>query len=180
MTDQIEIHTNRLILKGITPDFIHHIYNTKSKEEIIQYFGFDEQSYEHYRQMHEKGMETHRLSLYVFLLIEKDSKLPIGECGFHTWNKSHDRAELFYSLRKDQYKQKGFMTEAVQVVLDFGFNQMNLHRVEANVADWNTPSVKLLQRNGFTKEGTKREDYLVDGNYEDSESYSLLKREWKK
>ncbi len=180
MSEQVEIHTSRMILKGITPDFIHEIYNTKSKEEIIQYFGFDEQSYEHYKQMHEKGMETHRLSLYLFVLIEKDSNLPIGECGFHTWNKSHDRAELFYSLRNDQHKQKGFMTEAVRVVLDFGFNQMNLHRIDAKVADYNRPSVKLLLRNGFTKEGTLREDYLVDGNYEDSDCYSLLKWEWKK
>ena len=130
--------------------------------------------------MHEHGMETHRLSMYFFLLINRENNLPIGECGFHTWNKSHNRAELFYSLRNDADKQKGFMTEALQAVLDFGFNQLNLHRITALVAAYNIPSVKLLLRYGFTKEGTMREDYIVDGKNEDSDCYSLLKWEWKK
>lgn len=180
MPDQIEITTSRLMLKGLTPDFIHHIFTTQSKDEIVRYFGFDDAGYTFYKNMHEKGMETHRLSLYLFLLIEKESGLTIGECGFHTWNKSHHKAELYYSLRTDQYKRKGFMTEALQALLEFGFNHLNLHRIDAMIAAYNTPSLKLLLRHGFTKEGTKREDYLVDGKFEDSDCYSLLVWEWKK
>lgn len=180
MTDQIEIHTPRLILKGITPAIIHLFYSTKSKQEILDYFGFDEGLYEHYKNMHEKGMETHRISLFFFLMIEKETNLPIGDCGFHTWNKSHNRTELFYGLRNDSVKQKGFMTEALQEVLDYGFHELNLHRIEALVGAFNIPSVKLLQHFGFTKEGTMREDYVVDGKNEDSDCYSLLKWEWKK
>lgn len=130
--------------------------------------------------MHEKGMETHRLSLLFFLLIDKQNRIPIGECGFHTWNKTHNRAELFYSIRNDSDKQKGYMTEALQAVLAFGFTELNLHRIEALVADWNTPSLKLLLRYGFTKEGTMREDYVENGKHEDSDCYSLLVWEWEK
>lgn len=70
------------------------------------------------------------------------------------------------------------MTEALKEVLNFGFTTLNLHRIEALVASWNIPSVKLLQHYGFTKEGTMREDYVVNGKHEDSDCYSLLKREW--
>lgn len=169
------IHTNRLILKSITPSVIHGFFNTKSKEEIIQFFGTDEAGYEHYRTMHEKGMEAHNISLYFFLLTDKLSGMPMGECGFHSLNKKHRRAELFYSLRNDSYKQKGFMSEALELVLAFGFNELGLHRIEALVADWNIPSVKLLKKYGFVKEGTMREDYCVNGRNEDSDCYSLLK-----
>ena len=177
MTDT-SISTKRLLLKSVTPALIHEQFNTKTKAEIMTFFGLDETSFLHYKSMHEGGMETHRLSLFFFLIHDKATNLPIGECGFHTLNKSHCRAELFYSLRKDSYKQKGLMTEALVEVLDFGFNKMELHRIEALVASWNTPSVKLLQRYGFTKEGTMREDYVVDGKHEDSDCYSLLKWEW--
>lgn len=176
--ENVELHTERLLLKGITPSLIHHLFNTKTREEIVRFFGMDEAGYNHYKDMHEKGMETHRLSLFVFLLIEKESGLPLGECGFHTWNATHRRAEVFYMLRKDEYKQKGYMREALKAVLEFGFTQMNLHRVEALIADWNIPSLKLLQRYGFTREGVMREDYCVAGKNEDSTCYSLLKREW--
>ena len=180
MESQITISTNRLLLQSITPRIIHYLYNTQSKEDILDYFGFEEADYEHYKVMHEKGMETHRISMFFFNIIEKSTNKPIGEIGFHTWNRSHRRAELFYKLRKDEFKQKGYMTEALEKVLAYGFTELELHRIEALVADWNTPSVKLLNRFNFTKEGTMREDYWWEGKFEDSDCYSLLVSEWEK
>lgn len=172
------LYTPRLVLKGITPSIINQLFNAGSKEDIMQYFGIDEKGYAHYRMMYEKGMETFRLSMFYFLLITRDNNLPIGECGFHTWNISHRRAELFYSLRHDEDKQKGYMTEALREVLNYGFSELKLHRIEALVAESNIPSIRLLKRFGFTKEGTMREDYVVNGVSEDSDCYSLLKWEW--
>lgn len=174
------INTVRLLLKPITPEVIHSLFNTKSKEEIIQDFNVDEAGYEHLKNMHEKGMETFRISQLFFLILEKETNKVIGECGYHTWNPSHKRAELFYGLRNDTFKQKGYMKEALNEVVDFGFNVMKLHRIQALIADSNTPSKKLLLHYGFVKEGTIREDYVVEGKNEDSDQYSLLKQEWLK
>jgi [ribosomal protein S5]-alanine N-acetyltransferase len=176
--NQIEIQTDRLILKSITPAIIHELFNTKSKEEILNYFGLNESGYDHYKDLHENGMETNRLSLFIFLLFDKKSNLPIGECGFHTWNATHQRAELFYHIKDENLKQKGLMTETLKKILEYGFTKLNLHRIQALVGAENIPSLKLLKNFGFIKEGTMREDYLVDGKNEDSECYSLLKWEW--
>lgn len=70
------------------------------------------------------------------------------------------------------------MTEALREVLNYGFSELKLHRIEALVAESNIPSIRLLKRFGFTKEGTMREDYVVNGVSEDSDCYSLLKWEW--
>jgi ribosomal-protein-alanine N-acetyltransferase len=78
----------------------------------------------------------------------------------------------------DKHKQKGYMSEALPEVLRFGFESMLLNRIQAMVANDNTPSVKLLQKHGFVWEGTCRQDYLVESVFEDSECYSLLKHEW--
>lgn len=180
MTNQIEIFTPRLILKSITPAFIHEIFNTKSDNEIMNYFGVEKKGLELYQEMHEKGMETYQISLFFFLLINKENGLPIGECGFHTWNKTHNRTEVFYLLRNESNKRKGYMTEALEAVLRFGFTELNLHRIEALIAAENEPSLRLLLRYGFSKEGSMREDYIVNGRYEDSDCYSLLKWEWMK
>ncbi len=119
-------------------------------------------------------METDRLSLLVFLLVEKESGRTIGQCGYHTWNRLHDRAEVFYLLSDDGDKRKGYMKEALAAVLQYGFREMRLNRIEAFVADYNEPSVRLLHHYGFRKEGTARGHYLVDGVYEDSDFYALL------
>jgi ribosomal-protein-alanine N-acetyltransferase len=178
MTSTVEINTPRLLLKGITPALINELFKTKSKEELLLFFNVDESAYNRLKEMNKAGMESFRVSLFYFLLLDKTSGKVIGECGFHSWNKAHHRAELYYHLKSDSDKQKGFMTEAVKEVLNFGYNELQLHRVQALVASDNVPSIKLLERFKFTKEGTKREDYLVNGKMEDSECYSLLKHEW--
>ena len=178
MKHEIEIETTRLLLKSITPAFVNYLFKEKTQDEIMLYFNFDIHGYNHLKEMYEKGMETHRISMFYFLLFDKETQKCIGECGFHTWNKTHSRAELFYSLKEDSYKRKGLMTETLNKVIAFGFNKLNLHRIEALTASWNSASIKLLENFKFTKEGIMREDYLVDGKYESSECYSLLKNEW--
>ncbi len=168
------------MLQGISPAFIHHIFETMDKEHIQKMMGFDELAYQLHLQMHEKGMETNQHSLFYFLLKDKHSHQAIGECGFHTWNKKHQRAEVFYKLFSDEHKRQGLMTEALEQVLEYGFKQMQVHRIEALVWHENVPSIKLLQKFGFQFEGTKREDYLINGIHENSECYSLLSWEWKK
>ncbi len=173
------LNTDRVVLKSINPAFIHAIFDSRSKEEIMNFFGCDEGGYERYKDMHERGMETNRLSLFSFLLVDKATNRPLGECGFHTWNATHRRAELFYVILKEEDRRKGYMTEVLPHVLTAGFNSLNLHRIEALVGEENTPSVRLLKNHGFTFEGTMREDYVIDGISYDSQCYSLLKHEWK-
>ncbi len=176
----ITLKTPRLKLRGIPPQQLERLYNTKNEVEFSTLFGIDQDDYSYYRQMVNKGIESYRFSQFLFLIINNESGQTIGECGFHSINNKHFKGELFYLLRHDDFKQKGFMTEALPIVLDFGFNKLKLHRIEALVAPWNEPSIKLLNRFGFIKEGTRRQDYLLDGKFEDSDSYSLLKPEWEK
>lgn len=175
---QAEIITPRLVLRGVTPGLIRSLFETRTPEEIRQFFNVEEEGFDHLRAMYEKGMETHRLSHFYFLLHEKATGEVIGDCGFHTWNSTHRRAELFYTLRHDRYKRQGLMSEALPPVISYGFGRLELHRIAAFTAKWNTASVRLLEKNGFTFEGTMRQDYRVNGVNEDSECYSLLGPEW--
>jgi [ribosomal protein S5]-alanine N-acetyltransferase len=174
------IETNRLILTAVTPAIIHQLFNTSTNESLKAFFGVDDEGLLHFRAMHEAGMESFRISILFFLITLKETNTVVGECGFHTWNRKHKRAELYYTLRDDVHKNKGIMSEALQKLIQFGFESMGLHRIQAMIHKENIPSYKLLLNNGFKFEGTYREDYVVDGISEDSECYSLLKPEWEK
>src|SRR5690349_8800686 len=134
MIPPVELFTERLILRAVTPALIHELYNNWTKEDIKRFFGFDEAVYEHAKAMHEKGMETYRLTLFYFVLVHKETQTPMGECGFHTLNKTHRRTELFYQLRNEADRGKGLMKEALEAVLDYGFTLLDLHRIEALTA----------------------------------------------
>lgn len=180
MKPEMTIETPRLNLYGVSPDFISRLFRNQPKEEIMQFFGCSESGFERLSLMNEKGMETFRISSYSFILQRKSDLISIGECGFHTWNNTHQRAEIYYHIHSDEDKGKGYMKEALPFVIQFGFDHMNLHRIAGLLAADNLPSMRLLQQNGFVYEGIMREDYVVEGQYESSHCYSLLKHEWER
>lgn len=124
------------------------------------------------------GYASYNRIFLLFLLIEKSSGLIIGRCGLHNWNVDHNRAEIGYHMTIESKKQKGLMSEAVKAILDYGFFQLKLHRIEALVGTNNTASLKIMEKYGFVKEGTLRQHYLVDGIYEDSAAFSILRNEY--
>ncbi|MFA5312966.1 MAG: GNAT family protein [Methanomassiliicoccales archaeon] len=98
----------------------------------------------------------------------------IGECCF--WNFDRDRkcAEVGYELRRDHWRQ-GLMMEALKALLYHGFEDLGLHRIEANPLAFNEASKNLLLRLGFKLEGTLRERVLFNGRFVDQMYYGLLR-----
>ena len=78
----------------------------------------------------------------------------------------------------DDHKRMGYMGEALKAVLKFGFEVLNLHRIDAHINRNNTPSLKLVKANGFVEEGCLRKNYLIDGVFNDSLIFSLLDDEY--
>lgn len=86
--------------------------------------------------------------------------------------------EIGYLLAADLWGQ-GYASEACRAVLRFGFQEWDVHRVEAQLHPKNRPSARLLKRLGFKKEGYLRENFHKAGEYEDTLFMGLLRREWR-
>src|SRR5690606_18725591 len=93
--------------------------------------------------------------------------------GFWRLLKEHYRGEIGYLLHPD-FQGQGIMHEAFTPVLEYGFNKMNLHSVEANVYPANVSSKKVLEKNGFIKEAYFKENYFFNGEFTDTAVYSLV------
>jgi ribosomal-protein-alanine N-acetyltransferase len=106
-------------------------------------------------------------------ITQKGDDTLIGTIGYWTVTKEHYRAEIGYLL-SPVFQGQGIMHEALMQVIDYGFNQMKIHSIEANVNPANAPSIKLLEKNGFIREAYHRENYYFNGKFLDSAIYSLL------
>ena len=106
----------------------------------------------------------------------KDAKL-IGHCSLFNFNAQCQRAEIGYGMAFDAWGH-GYMHEALTAVLNYGFIELSLNRVEVDIDPRNVASAKTLERLGFVKEGFLRERWIVDGEVSDSEIYGLLRRDW--
>jgi len=109
-------------------------------------------------------------------IVEKHSNNFIGYFGFWRMIPEHCRAEIGYAL-KPEFWGKGYMYETINRIVKFGFENMNLHSIEANVNPLNERSKKVLERIGFKKEAYFRENYLFNNTFLDSIIYSLLEKD---
>ena len=99
----------------------------------------------------------------------------LGLFGFHEWNKYHRRAEVGYDLAHAFWGQ-GIAAESLRAIIRFGFDQMNLNRIYAGTIADNYESVRLLERLGFQREGTRRKhSWEEDGTFHDSAMYGILR-----
>lgn len=177
----IILETERLIMKGFSPQDMTYIFGNYDKADIMKLLGHrneDEYQKEEYKQLN--GYSSYDRSFLLFLLVDELTNTIIGRCGLHNWNITHHRAEIGYNMVEEDYKQKGFMTEAVNAVIDYGFNALNLNRIEAIVGIGNIASLRILEKYNFIKEGHLRQHHFVSGAYEDSILMSKLNIEYQK
>lgn len=181
MIEPIILETSRLVLKGFTPEDMTFIFEQLPKEEIKKLLGHrSDEEFQKEESKQKKGYATYNRSFVLFLLIEKETQTIFGRCGLHNWNADHSRAEIGYSIEIPEFKQKGFMSEAVESIIAFGFRDLKLNRIEALVGEDNIPSLKIISKFNFTKEGLLREHFNIsESKFENSLMFSLLKSEYK-
>jgi ribosomal-protein-alanine N-acetyltransferase len=102
----------------------------------------------------------------------------IGWCGLTRWNPAYRSASLGYCL-DDAAWGHGYATEAARALLQWAFDALDLNRVQAETDTRNAASAGVLEKLGFIREGTLREDCVVDGEVSDSWVYGLLRRHWR-
>lgn len=168
------MNSKRIIYRNRTRELISQILKASFEEQML-FFGFESKvQLEEKIERINKSLSNPTLDYVIFDLIEKSSNLVIGSCGFHNWFKDHNRAELGYEVFA-KFRNQGYMNEALATILKFGFNQMDLNRIEALVSPTNIASIKVVEKKGFIKEGIIRQHYKVGNEYDDSIMYSLLR-----
>lgn len=106
-----------------------------------------------------------------------DNGRVVGTCTLLNVDKLHRRAELGYALNRE-FWGGGYATEMVELIIAFAFGPMDLHRLEADVHPDNLASIRLLEKQGFKREGYLRERWHHLGRVEDGVFYGLLRPDW--
>lgn len=111
------------------------------------------------------------------IVLKENNKL-IGTGGFIWWLVEHSKAEVGYVI-SNQYWNKGYMTESLNEILRFGFEIMQLERIEARCFIENTASERVMQKCGMRFEGILRNSMYIKGEYRNFKLYSILRSEFR-
>ncbi|MFD8971172.1 MULTISPECIES: GNAT family N-acetyltransferase [unclassified Streptomyces] len=102
----------------------------------------------------------------------------VGWVGLTDWDPDFRSASLGYCL-DDAMWGHGYATEAAHAVLEWAFDTLDLNRVQAETDTRNVASARVLEKIGFVREGTLREECVVNGEVSDTWVFGLLRREWR-
>jgi len=117
---------------------------------------------------------------YTFAIeaIDGPEPLLIGNCAIHKPDWRSRQAEVGIVVGEHDYLGRGYGTAALQLLLEYGFGELNLHRIHLNVYAFNARAIRSYEKVGFTLEGTEREALFRDGQYHDVWIMSILLPEW--
>lgn len=171
-----EIKTERLLLRRLIKEDAEQIFKLRSNQDVMKFIGkkpivsMDEAI--DFFNLIDNSLENNSGITWAMALIESPEKT-IGTMGLWRLIKENFRAEVGYMLLPEYWK-KGLAKEALLKVIDYGFDEMKLHSMEAHISPRNAASASLLQSTGFLKEAYFKEDFFFNGAFEDTAIYSLL------
>lgn len=110
---------------------------------------------------------------YTFAIEDKLNQKFIGLFGLKLGADKYKRGEVWYKIYVDFWK-KGYATESLKAVINFGFDKLNLHRIEAGCAVDNIGSIKVLEKAGMTREGRARQILPLKTGWSDNFEYAIL------
>jgi [ribosomal protein S5]-alanine N-acetyltransferase len=174
------LRTPRLHLRQILPSDAAALFAIHSDVEWMRWYGVDPlTSHSQAEQLADLFSSWFRAGTGFRWGLERlqDRRL-IGTCGLFRWNKSWHNCVIGYEIDRTCHGQ-GYMQEALVAVLDYGFDMMHLHRVQAETHPDNVASIHLATRLGFQLEGVHREQAYWAGSFHDLNCYSLLDRDWR-
>ena len=178
MESDIFIKGERLDLRTVEKDDIpflkKNINDPEVRKDLGQHTPYNQDKEEEFVENIASGKEDQ-----VHLLItDSEDEERIGMISLFRVNKNSGNAEIGLWITPE-HQEEGFGTEATKLIIEFGFDELRIHRMYARVFDDNPKSINIWEKLNFKKEGIMREASFKDGKYVNVLIYGILKKEWK-
>lgn len=177
------LKTNKLNIRELTSADIHKIHELHSLPETDEFntLGLPEkiQATEKILEDWLTGQKQKPRNSYVFRIDKNEDNSFVGLIAMNLGKVSYRSAEVWFKIHKDFWR-KGYTTEALTKLLEFGFNELKLHRIEAGCAVENIASSKVLEKVGMIREGMKRKNLPIREEWKDNYFYAILEEDFNK
>lgn len=173
------LETDRLILRKMTMEDAEDLFAYGSNEEAAKYVTWDvHKTIEDSRNFIDFVLSQYENKKVAPWAIEsKENGRMIGTIDFVWWQPRHNSAEIGYVIAPE-YWGKGIATEAASAIIAFGFEKMDLVRIQAKCFVGNLGSARVMEKAGMSFEGINRKAMYIKGKHHDLKTYSILKEEF--
>lgn len=167
----------KIYLDNIKKNDMEYIYKWFSDSEFLKYYDYYPPIPQTKEEVDKTIHDYENSKKSKVFAVRKEGNI-IGLAGYDDIVEENSVATLFIGIGEKEERGKGYGMEAMKLLLNFGFNELKLYRIQLNVLSFNEKAILLYEKCGFKKEGTYREFVLRDGKRYDLLLYGLLKNEW--
>lgn len=171
--------TARLTLRRMKTSDWRDMYEYASQERVTKYLLWEphkspEQTQDYLRYLQAQYRAG---DFYDWAVVTNDERKMIGTCGFTSLDFANNSAEVGYVLNPE-YWGRGIAAEALRRVIEFGFMELNVHRIEAKYIIGNENSRRVMEKCGMSFEGIRRSSMFIKGEYRDIGVCSVISDEY--
>ena len=173
------LRTKRLTLRKMMPSDTEDMFDYASRSEVTTFLLWSPHPDRSYTRQYLRYIKKRYASgeFFDWAVVENESGRMIGTCGFTRFDPSNNSAEIGYVLNPD-FHGRGYGTEAAGRVLEYGFEELSLHRIEARFMKGNEASLHVMEKLGMTFEGYRRDGIFVKEKYRTIGVCAILEDEW--
>ena len=177
--DQLTLRTKRLLLRPLQDSDADALLGVFSDPAVMRYWSTPPwESIDQAKSMIDRDFKAMATGEYLRFGIERtEDNAFIGMCTLFALSEQCRRGEVGYAMASHAWGQ-AYMDEALRALLNYGFSELKLNRVEADIDPRNEASARSLERLGFKKEGHLRERWIVGNEVSDTALYGLLHHDW--
>lgn len=176
------LKSEKVFLRTVEKDDLSLVLRWFNDAEVIQYL----QMYLPMTRVAEEkwlervGLSETNIVFVIEVKTEEGGLKPIGTCGLHDIKWKDRQATIGIAIGEKDFWDGGFGTEAVKLLVEYAFFQLNLNRINSSVYDFNKRSLAMQKKVGFSIEGRRRQAIFKNGAYDDEIVLGLLRTEFKK
>jgi [ribosomal protein S5]-alanine N-acetyltransferase len=171
------LRTERLLLRQFEDTDIENVFKGLSHPGIIKYYGVSYHSLEATKEQMAwfASLEKEGAGIW-WAVCSPDDTIFYGAGGLNSLSKEHKKAEIGFWLMPEFWGQ-GIMSEAMPLICSFGFEKLDLHRIEGLVETENSNCKRALAKLGFDHEGTMKDCEVKNGKFISLDMYAVLKNQ---
>lgn len=167
---------SKLCLRPIEPEDLDFLYPIENNETFWE-VSHTQTPFSRYvlkQYLENAHLDIYETKQFRFIIEERSDKKQVGMIDLFDFNPQHKRAGVGILIHP-YYQNRGFASEALSILIDYGFSYLNLHQLYANISSDNNKSLALFTKHNFTKVGIKKDWILVKGKYKDEILFQLIK-----
>ncbi len=173
------IRLGDVTLRPLEPRDVDSLYSFRNDWEVIQYLGGFSAGYSRKNLSDWVTAHRNRADEVLWTIAEARTDKSIGHVGLYKIDNRVRKAEFAIVIGDRDSWGKGLGRKVTRAVVEWGFEQLNLHKVSLSVLDFNRRAILLYQSLGFRKEGVLRDEQFRSGRYHDVVLMSVLDKEWR-